>query len=83
MFQDWFVMPYRSITHFKNDQLRKTLNEKKFFEDLYDKKASALIVVGNFSLMRRLFTDLNKVTRIFKAGLRVKEGSETFENRVR
>ena len=41
--------------------LRKTLAQKGLYENLYDKRASALIIVGNYGLMRRVFTDLNKV----------------------
>ena len=42
----------------KNQQLLNKLKQDKFYDDIYIKKVKAVITVGNFGLMRRLFTNL-------------------------
>ena len=56
--QDSGLTPYRAITHYKNHQLLTKLEKDKFYDDLYIKKVRAVINVGNFSLMRRLFINI-------------------------
>lgn len=41
-------------THFKNRQVINSLTKQGYFEDIIEKKVSAVINVGNFSLMKRL-----------------------------
>ena len=51
--------PFRAITHYKSHQLVKLLKNKNFYENLIESKAAAVITVGNFSLMTRLFEQIN------------------------
>lgn len=50
--------PYRTITHYKNHQLLKVLETKNFYQDLHDKGVRAVITIGNFSLMNRLYENI-------------------------
>lgn len=58
--QESFLNPYRALTHYKNHQLIKILKGKNFYGDLISNKTSAVITVGNFSLMSRLYENLNQ-----------------------
>lgn len=58
--QESYLNPYRALTHYKNHQLMKILKEKNFYGELISNKTSAVITVGNFSLMSRLYEGLNE-----------------------
>ena len=67
--QDSFLCLYRSQTHYKNAQLLKVLKSSGFYQDLHFKNSPALITVGGFSLIRRVFTELNEVRSELSIGL--------------
>jgi hypothetical protein len=58
--------PFKAHTYYKNAQLLKILKEKSFFENLHKKSSPALIIVGNYSLMKKAYPLLNEVKSNFK-----------------
>ena len=56
--QDSWLCPYRAITHYKNHQLLEKLSKSTFYSDLHEKQVKAIITVGNFSLMNRLYGNI-------------------------
>lgn len=58
--QDSWLNPYRAITHYKNSQLLKELDRSRFYDYLHQKNVGAVISVGNFSLMNRVYTKITK-----------------------
>lgn len=59
--QDTFFCLYRTITHYKNAQLLNALAKSGFYQDLQAKNSPALITVGGYSLIQRVFRQLNEV----------------------
>ena len=61
VFQDNPILPYRTLTYYKNHNLVKSLEKQNFFEDIFAKNFSAVVTVGNFSLSLRLSEKMNVV----------------------
>jgi hypothetical protein len=59
---DYILNVPRAHTVIRNFLMRRVLRYNGFHDRLYESKAKAVIIVGNFFLMRKIFTDLNKVT---------------------
>ncbi len=58
---DSILVPYRTLTHIKNNALVKSLVKNNLFDDLSTKRVDCYITVGNFSLSKRIYTALNQV----------------------
>ena len=58
---DSFLCLFRTLTHYKNAQLLNTLSNSGFYKDLQKKNSPALITVGGYSLISRVFKQLNEV----------------------
>jgi hypothetical protein len=51
----------RSQTVIRNFIMRRLLRYNGFFDRLYENQCKAVIIVGNYCLMRAVFTDVNNV----------------------
>jgi hypothetical protein len=58
---DSILVPYRTLTHVKNNALVKSLVKNNLFDELSTKRVDCYVTVGNFSLSKRIYSALNQV----------------------